>query len=354
MANPTDNLPGFAVQGLPSTMAPIPQVQPAARLAPQAPVPVQPPVVVPPSGFVARGPTPYGVPGQVPPAMQPPAQAVGQATPANQPLDTAALNAATQGAPAQTAAQPVPDVSAAQQTQGTPTHVAIQPATIPTFGGAPASGVDVYRGMNGPAAGGSGQVGAFRDPSGAISAGFQAQQAYGDHFMNQALDYINGGANIWEQATRGRAIGNILHAVAGQNNQGAVQGQGADALNQSIAGLSGASLGAQASMYGANMGYNANADRVGEQRYQTNADLRARTVQIGQTMSYDPSTGMQQIVGNYAQPQVGAGGMVTLQPISPPTRQAAAPKPVVGATYRDAKGNLATYQQDGTYKAVTQ
>lgn len=186
-----------------------------------------------------------------------------------------------------------------------------------------------------PAVGGSGQIGPFRDPTGVISAGYDRQQAYGQHFLNQALDYIGGGANIWEQATRGRAIAGILHAVAGSNNEGSAQASGANSLNSSIAGLEGASLGAQAQMYGADSSVLAGQQRNASSQAIATMDARARTLDIGTTQSYDPSTGMYTTITNKGQPEIGQGGMVKINPITPPTRQAAAPKLVENATSID-------------------
>lgn len=226
-----------------------------------------------PAGF-----SPAAAPAQAPASVQPVANAA--AMPANNNYGftaPAALGGVTNPAvvnqppPVNGDIPPLPDGSAAAAAD---TRVR---AAIPSFNGvaAPANaGVQVYRGMNG-AAGGSGQVGAFRDPSGPISAGFQAQQAYGQGFLNQALDYIGGGKDIFEQATRGRAIGNILHAVVGQNNEGSVQGQGADALNQSIAGISSASLGAGAQQYTADTSLDARRAEIGEQHYQYTNTPRA-------------------------------------------------------------------------------
>lgn len=198
-------------------------------------------------------------------------------------------------------------------------------AAIPSFNGvaAPANaGVQVYRGMNG-AAGGSGQVGAFRDPSGPISAGFQAQQAYGQGFLNQALDYIGGGKDIFEQATRGRAIGNILHAVVGQNNEGSVQGQGADALNQSIAGISSASLGAGAQQYTADTNFATNAAHNATEMNIERSRIAATPVPMGNTSGIN-NLNLPYNQTNYGQNVYAPGAaMPTLQPITP---QREAPK----------------------------
>lgn len=333
MANPTDNLPGFALQPgfLPSTTNPLPQVQPAPRLAPQVPVPAQPPTIVPAAGFVPRGPTPYGVPGQQPlPAMAPPAQPVAQAA---APAPAPAPAAAPAPAPA------TPDAAAAAAQPGvtpapiadTRTRVAL-PAAFDASNVTPAGGGGA--GLA-PPVGGSGQIGPFRDPTGVISAGYDRQQAYGQHFMDQALDYINGGGNIWERATRGRAISNILHAVVGQNNEGSAQASGANSLNSSIAGLEGASLGAQAQMYNADSNVLAGQQRNATSENVARMDLQGRTVQIGQTASQDPSTGLYLTTSNFAQPVPGPGGMVTLKPQVPAPRQAAAPKLVENATSID-------------------
>lgn len=331
MANPTDNLPGFNVPGLLPTINPIPQVQPA-RLALQTPVPAQPPTVVPASGFVPRGPTPYGVPGQTLPVMQPSAQAVAPAAAAPAPAA-----AAPAPAPAPAAAAAAAGAPAAQQDAVMPTPIADTRTRVALPAAFSAANVTQPGGGMGstPAVGGTGQIGPFRDPTGVISAGYDRQQAYGQHFLNQALDYIGGGANIWEQATRGRAIAGILHAVAGQNNEGSAQASGANSLNSSIAGLEGASLGAQSQMYNADSNLLAGQQRNATSLDAAKLDLQGRTQPIGQTQSYDPSTQQYTTISNYAQSQVGPGGMVTLKPIAPPTRQGAAPKLIEKATSVD-------------------
>lgn len=341
MANPTDNLPGFNVPGLLPTINPIPQVQPA-RLALQTPVPAQPPIVVPQGGFVPRGPTPYGVPGQTLPVMQPSAQAVAPAAAAPAPAP-----AAPAPAPAAAAAP------AAQQDAVMPTPIADMRTRVALPAAFSAANVTPPGGGMGttPAVGSSGQIGPFRDPTGVISAGYDRQQAYGDHFMRQALDYISGGNDIFEQATRGRAIAGILHAVAGQNNEGTAQASGANSLNSSIAGLEGASLGAQSQMYNADSNVLAGQQRNATQQDVARMDLQGRTVQTGQTMSYDPSTGMQTVVSNFAQPQAGQGGMVTLKPLVPTPRQAAAPKLVENATSTDMKTGKPIIVKNGQWVA---
>lgn len=327
MANPTDNLPGFAVPGLPPTVAPIPQVQPVARLAPQMPVPAQPPVAVPASSFVPRGPTPYGVPGAQP------AQAAVPAAPVATPAAPAPAPAPAPAAPA--AAAPAATPAAPDATTFAPAPIADTRARVALPAAFDASNTAAASMGTTPPVGGSGQIGPFRDPAGVISAGYDRQQAYGQHFMDEALKYIQGGSDIWDRATRGRAITGILHAVAGQNNEGSAQASGANSLNSSIAGLEGASMGAQAQMYNADSNVLAGQQRNATQQAVAGLDLQGRTVQTGQTQSYDPSTGMYTTVSNFAQPQVGQGGMVTLKPQVPTPRQAAAPKLIENSTSVD-------------------
>ena len=98
--------------------------------------------------------------------------------------------------------------------------------------------------------------------------------------MDSALSYINDGGDIFERATRGRAIGNILHAVVGPNNQGQVAGQGADAFNTSLAGLANTDTMAGAQMYGYDQSLAARQAEVAEQHYQASTG----TVQTGSTI----------------------------------------------------------------------
>ena len=113
-----------------------------------------------------------------------------------------------------------------------------------------------------------GAAGGLRDPQGIINAGFDTQQQRAQGNIDQALAYINQGTNIFDRATRARAIAGVFNATLGPNNVGQVQGAGQDALNSALGGVSQAGIGAAASEYGSTLGYAGNAERVGEAHYE--------------------------------------------------------------------------------------
>ena len=226
--------------------------------------------------------TPAATPQPTAPVATPGANPTPNANVVNPPLPPGGLNA--DGTPANPSAASAVATGAVGLPGGgaAPAPSAPTPirATLPTFNNVAGNvaaddnnpevirGGQIVPGTGAGAQGGFGSVGPYRDPSGVISQGFQNQQAYAQNFMNQALNYIQGGGDIFERATRGRAIAGILHAVAGQNNEGSVQGAGVDALNQSIAGVTGAGIGAEAQEYGADQTRGAREDEIAEQHYQ--------------------------------------------------------------------------------------
>lgn len=202
---------------------------------------------------------------------------------------------------------------------------------------------------------GGGMTPAFHDPSGAISNGFAQQQQSAQDYISQALNYIQGGGSIFERATRGRAIANIMHAVVGPNDQGQVEGQGADALNQSLAGVSSAAIGANASMYGSDNALTANAQRLTSAQNEVQYNMINTPHVSGQRIVAGPG-GIPMAVNTYSlsqpsgTPAAPGSAMPTLKALDNKPEQ---PK-VIGATYYDAKGKAAVLQQDGSYKPVGQ
>jgi hypothetical protein len=167
--------------------------------------------------------------------------------------------------------------------------------------------------------------------------------------MRDAIDYINGGSDIFDRATRGRAIGNILGAVMGPNNQGATSGQGADAFNTSLAGIQNANTYANASMYGSDNSLVGNIAttgmQVGEQHY-ANA---TGTVPTGTTVGVDPVTHMGIPLTTYGTRATHPGGMP-----GPISAQGSQPKFVPGRQYRDGQGNVQMYNADGTWSPIVE
>lgn len=120
------------------------------------------------------------------------------------------------------------------------------------------------------------------DPQGIINSGFDTQTARAENFIQQAMDYVNQGGDIFERATRGRFINGLLQATVGPNNVGQVQGQGQDTLNSAIAGESEAATGANAQIYGAQTNFAAGENR-NETALQLEGNTRSSTpVVIGQ------------------------------------------------------------------------
>jgi hypothetical protein len=129
-----------------------------------------------------------------------------------------------------------------------------------------------------PPAGGS-----ITNPGASISAAFDAQNARARSFMDSALSYINDGKDIFDRATRGRAISGILGAVMGPNNQGQVTGQGIDSYNTNLANIQDTNTSAAAQNYTADqgvVGHNIAADAT---RYVSDATAQP----IGQNTQYN-------------------------------------------------------------------
>ncbi|MDN7541950.1 hypothetical protein [Burkholderia cenocepacia] len=192
-----------------------------------------------------------------------------------------------------------------------------------------------------PAAGGAGATvaGKFIDPAEAIQRGFDQQVAY----RQQALQDIMAAAHQGNPGNYSFRLAHLIGAM-GANNFGAVQGQGVDALNQSIAGVSSAGIGAGAAMYGADQALAGRLAEVGEQHYQS----ATGSVPLGTTIGADPITGMAVPLTTYGQRPAAAGMVPT------PYSGGESKKPIVGKTYVDKSGNRAVYQSDGSYKPVGQ
>lgn len=195
-----------------------------------------------------------------------------------------------------------------------------------------------------PAGAAGAAVGGLRDPSGAINAGFDTQTARAQNFIDQARQYVDAGDNIFERATRGRFINGLLSATVGPNNVGQVQGQGADTLNSAIAGITSSGIGASASEYGSQLGYQASAERNTAAEHLENVERQNTPVTIGQRFV---NNGMglivpQPIMGLPTLDQSGAPtGYRTLSPngmVVTPRAAAAPANPTVGTTRTRASG----------------
>lgn len=256
---------------------------------------------------------------------------------------------ATAAAPA--AAKPAPAAAAAPAApQYTPERLAR--AGVGADGGQPSPALADRLANPLPAASvamGGAMPAGIRDPQAAISAGFDAQAQRAHGFMRDAIDYINGGSDIFDRATRGRAIGNILGAVMGPNNQGATSGQGADAFNNSLAGIQNTNTYANASMHGADSGLIGTLASAQMQANERHYETATGTVPTGTTVGVDPVTHMGIPLTTYGTRATHPGGMP-----GPISAQGSQPKFVPGRQYRDGQGNVQMYNADGTWSPIVE
>lgn len=307
---------------------------------PGAPLPV--PVPVAPSQFVPRYATsaPGTTSGAIPtftPASQP-------AAPLGQPIDTARLNSFTQGAPVasplQAAAAAATPAAQSTGTSGLPGtgdanstgvwNVPPLPANMggvsgPTVGLPPmtgngAGGVAAGTGAVGapdtstwqgyaqqdrtlfdPFGGGGGGMGnvplsslpgggamhngQFVDPRDAIAYGYQQQLAYQMASMRNLNAMAGSGGDLGFHAR----IGALAQAI-GVNNFGQAQGQGADSLNQSGAGVAEADTQAAAQE-------NVEATRAASERYAIDAGKETGEVGTELNVPGQPLYGVHPVMG---------------------------------------------------------
>lgn len=146
-----------------------------------------------------------------------------------------------------------------------------------------------------------GAPGNLTNPFAAASAGFDRQGQNAQGYMRQALDYIDQGTDIFDRATRARAITGILGATAGPNNAGAVYGQGADTLNSGIASNinaatgAGATIGASTIQAGASTANNANTNVTSRQNNASEIAARAKEPKLLATR-FNANTGINENV----------------------------------------------------------
>lgn len=166
---------------------------------------------------------------------------------------------------------------------------------------------------------GSSGPGGLVNPSGAITSGFGQQDARAQGYIQQALNYVQGGADQYERASRGRTIAAILNASVGPNNQGGVAGQGADSYDNALAGIQQAGIGAGAQLGSAGIN-NAGAFSRAQLQTQsaqaiTDEDL-TRPQPTGQGTRLNPTTGIYENFTTYGLPTVRKGvGIVGNTPI---------------------------------------
>jgi hypothetical protein len=262
---------------------------------PGAPIPVAAPPAV--SQFVPRYSTsaPGTTSGAVPVYQPAPAAPAAPAAPIGQPIDTAMLNANTQGAPVVPAPQPtvIGNAAPAANADGSPpplppnmtgqngtTAMPTGPVPGPSPAAAPAlppantwagfaardnTLFDPFGNGGGGSSlanlpgGGSIVNGHFADPRDAIAYGYQQQLAYQQASMANLMRFAGSGSDLGYHAR----VSALAQAI-GLNNFGQMQGMGADALNQSIAGETEAQTNAAASEQVENT-------RAAAERYATDA-----------------------------------------------------------------------------------
>lgn len=204
--------------------------------------------------------------------------------------------------------------------------------TAQQLGGAGGAGGGLYDNLPG---GGKMVNGRFADPRDALEMGFRLQSQYRDESMRQILALAGNGGEL---GYRARVA--ALAQAFGQNNFGGAAVSGSNALNQAIAHITGAGIGAGASMYGSDAALTGHLAGIAEQGRQF--DITPKP--IGTEVGRDPLTGMGVPLTTYGQ-LPGAPAYRGLSTTRPQTYQA-------GKEYTDKAGNRAVYQADGTWKPV--
>lgn len=202
-----------------------------------------------------------------------------------------------------------------------------------------ASGDGSWSVVGGGGGGGGGvasPVAQFADPQAALDYGYQLQQRYANWAMGKILENAGSGSELGYRAR----IDALARAI-GQNAFGGESVGGANALNQAIAHIQSAGLSAAATRYAADRGLAGTLAHVGEQASEFDATPKQEGTTIINTafgpMS-EPTFGMTQRGGGKAPTAIN------------PERPKPAYKP--GVVYKDANGNQATYNADGTFTPV--
>lgn len=144
--------------------------------------------------------------------------------------------------------------------------------------------------------------GKFVSPRDALVVGYRMQMAARDSDI-QALKAGAGSGSSLGYSARMSGLARAL----GANNFAAVGVGGTNALNQSIAGVTGAGIGASAQMYGTDVNAYTQAQRLAEDRY----IAETTPVASGQTLARDPATNLSVPVTTYSMRPSQAGGMPT-------------------------------------------
>lgn len=183
-------------------------------------------------------------------------------------------------------------------------------------GGGGSGGGGVYDNLPG---GGKLVGGRFADPRDALEVGFRLQTQYRNESMAEILRQAGNGGDLGFRAK----IGALAQAFGG-NNFGATSVGGANSLNQAIAHIAGAELGANATLGAAQAHAGATNAQTLEHAYQFDATPKA----VGQTSVEDPLTHLTTNQTSYAMPAPrGSGGQPRVIDTAKPQ-----PKPVEGST----------------------
>lgn len=200
-------------------------------------------------------------------------------------------------------------------------------------GGGAASGSKLMANLPG---GGAIANGRFVDPRDALEYGFRLQSQYRDDSIRAILDNAGDGSQLGYRARVG-----ALAQAFGANNFGQTSVGGANALNQALAHITGAEIGAGATIGAANIGLKGREAEIAAQRELHGTD----SVPTGTVLGSDPLTHMAVPLTTYGQRPTKAGAM----PLSY-TEQA--PKPKDGATGKTPDGRAVVYK-NGEWQPAT-
>lgn len=243
----------------------------------------------------------------------------------------------TEGGNAQTVFNDLGQRAATAQA-AVPAAAAVTGATPQVIRGLPSGGGVGGGFFDGLPDGGKMVNGKFASPRDALMVGYRMQQAARDSDMAAFSAAAGDGGQLGFGA---RASG--LSKAFGANNFAGVGVGGINALNQSIAGVTSAGIGAGAQMYGSDAALTGRMAEVQQQQYTT----ETTPVQTGTALTTDPLTGLKVPTPTYSMRPTTRGGMPTPITAQPQTQQR-----VPGRTYKDSKGNQAVYNTDGTYTPV--
>lgn len=170
------------------------------------------------------------------------------------------------------------------------------------------------------------------NPAGTIDSAFDRQMAMNREVLAQATDYVQGGGNVFEQATRTKLMAPLIASIINGNDLGRSQAGGVNTMNSAAAGIAGAGIGAGAQRYSADARLTGDMAQNNVHQY----EVMTSSVPTGTTLVPDPVTGLGVPVTTYGQ-RPAAGGMPT------PYQQAKPQGPAEGST-STSKGKPIVYR----------